>query len=124
MELIKQVVSTEREIEIPEPVRDAYRALPAEPALPGAPARDARSIRRPTSTTSTRAAARPAATSRTRPSPQAFYNKEEGVTRLATETGAGQWGSALAFAGAVFGLEVKVYMVRARATTRSRTGGS
>ena len=58
-----------------------------------------RSRRRPTSTTSTRAAARPAATSRTRRSPQAFYNKEEGVTRLATETGAGQWGSALAFAG-------------------------
>ena len=72
-----------------------------------------RSIRRPTSTTSTRAAARRAATSRTRRSPQAYYNKEEGVTRLATETGAGQWGSALAFAGALFGLEVKVYMVRA-----------
>jgi tryptophan synthase beta chain len=44
---------------------------------------------------------------------QAFYNKQEGVQRLATETGAGQWGSALAFAGAVFGLDVKVYMVRA-----------
>ncbi len=43
---------------------------------------------------------------------QAFYNKEEGVTRLSTETGAGQWGSALAFAGALFGLEVKVYMVK------------
>src|SRR5256885_11897561 len=50
-----------------------------------------------------------------RPNPavaQAFYNKQEGVERLATETGAGQWGSALAFAGAVFGLEVDVYMVR------------
>jgi tryptophan synthase beta chain len=45
--------------------------------------------------------------------PQAFFNKEEGVKRLATETGAGQWGSALSFAGAMFGLEVKVYMVRA-----------
>src|SRR4029079_1272574 len=45
--------------------------------------------------------------------PQAFYNKGEGVTRMATETGAGQWGSALAFAGAVFGLDVKVFMVRA-----------
>ena len=44
--------------------------------------------------------------------PQAFYNKEAGVKRLATETGAGQWGSALAFAGAFFGLEVKVYMVK------------
>src|SRR3954449_1917073 len=45
--------------------------------------------------------------------PQAFYNKEEGVTRLATETGAGQWGSALAFACELFGLECQVYMVRA-----------
>ena len=45
--------------------------------------------------------------------PQAFYNKEEGVRRLTTETGAGQWGSALAFASALFGLECKVYMVRA-----------
>src|SRR5207237_6103371 len=44
---------------------------------------------------------------------QAFYNKEAGVRRLTTETGAGQWGSALAFAGAVFGLDVRVYMVRA-----------
>ena len=45
--------------------------------------------------------------------PQAFYNKQAGMTRLATETGAGQWGSALAFACALFGLECKVYMVRA-----------
>jgi tryptophan synthase beta chain len=43
---------------------------------------------------------------------QAFYNKEEGVAKLSTETGAGQWGSSLAFAGALFGLEVKVYMVK------------
>ena len=51
---------------------------------------------------------------------QAYYNKQEGVTRLTTET-AGQWGSALAFAGGIFGLEVDVWMVRCR-TTRSRTG--
>ena len=44
---------------------------------------------------------------------QAFYNQAEGVPRLATETGAGQWGSALSFACALFGLECKVYMVRA-----------
>src|SRR5437879_3125654 len=44
---------------------------------------------------------------------QAFFNKTEGVKRLATETGAGQWGSALAFACALFDLECKVYMVRA-----------
>jgi tryptophan synthase beta chain len=45
--------------------------------------------------------------------PQAFYNKQEGITRLATETGAGQWGSSLAFATAQFGMECMVYMVRA-----------
>ena len=45
--------------------------------------------------------------------PQAFYNKQAGMARLSTETGAGQWGSALAFACALFGLECKVYMVRA-----------
>src|SRR5204862_388166 len=44
--------------------------------------------------------------------PQAYYNAQEGVKRLTTETGAGQWGSALAFAGALFGLEVTVYMVK------------
>jgi tryptophan synthase beta chain len=45
--------------------------------------------------------------------PQAFYNKAEGTTRLATETGAGQWGSALSFATALFGMDCMVYMVRA-----------
>lgn len=45
--------------------------------------------------------------------PQAYYNKAEGITRLATETGAGQWGSSLAFATTQFGIECKVYMVRA-----------
>ncbi len=45
--------------------------------------------------------------------PQAFYNHEEGVRRLTTETGAGQWGSALGFATCLFGMECKVYMVRA-----------
>src|SRR4051794_25247788 len=45
--------------------------------------------------------------------PQAWFNKQEGINRLTTETGAGQWGSALSFAGALLDLEVKVYMVRA-----------
>ena len=45
--------------------------------------------------------------------PQAFYNKQEGIARLTTETGAGQWGTALSFAGGQFDLELKVYMVRA-----------
>jgi tryptophan synthase beta chain len=43
---------------------------------------------------------------------QAYYNKQEGIKRITTETGAGQWGSALAFAGALFDIEIKVYMVR------------
>jgi tryptophan synthase beta chain len=43
---------------------------------------------------------------------QAYYNKKEGINRITTETGAGQWGSALAFAGALFDIEIKVYMVR------------
>src|SRR6476659_11134217 len=45
--------------------------------------------------------------------PQAFYNRAEGITRLATETGAGQWGTALSFACTQFELDCKVYMVRA-----------
>ncbi len=44
--------------------------------------------------------------------PQAYYNKQEGVKRLITETGAGQWGSSLALAGQMFGLDVRVYMVK------------
>ena len=113
MALISQEVSGRARDRDPGPGPRRVPAVPAEPAATAPTGSRRRSIRRPTSTTSTRAAARPAATSRTPRSPQAFYNKEEGVTRLATETGAGQWGSALAFAGAVFGLEVKVYMVRA-----------
>ena len=45
--------------------------------------------------------------------PHAFYNKEAGVKRLVTETGAGQWGTSLAFAGSLFRLEVEVFQVRA-----------
>jgi pyridoxal-phosphate dependent TrpB-like enzyme len=44
--------------------------------------------------------------------PQAYYNKQAGIKRISTETGAGQWGSAMAFAGQMFGLQVRVYMVR------------
>ncbi len=44
--------------------------------------------------------------------PQAYYNKQEGITKIATETGAGQWGSALSMAGALFGIDVEVFMVK------------
>ena len=67
---------------------------------------------RPTSTTSTRASARRAATSRTPPSPRPTTTRRPGIRRIATETGAGQWGSALALACHMFGLECTVYMVK------------
>ncbi len=111
MALIQQEVSTEREIEIPAPVRDVYRlwrptplyrARRLEQAL-GTPARIYYKYEgvSPTGSHKPNTAV-----------PQAFYNKAEGISRLATETGAGQWGSSLAFAGAVFGLSVEVFMVR------------
>ncbi|OLC56223.1 MAG: TrpB-like pyridoxal-phosphate dependent enzyme [Chloroflexi bacterium 13_1_40CM_4_68_4] len=111
IELIKQEVSRERWIAIPEPVRDIYRlwrptplirALGLEKAI-GTPAR----IYYKWEGVSPAGSHKPNTAVA-----QAYYNKEEGVRRLATETGAGQWGSALAMAARMFGLECKVYMVR------------
>ena len=111
MNLIEQEVSTERWIDIPEPVLDALwmwrpsplvRATGLEKAL-GTPARiyfKNESVSPPGSHKPNTSVA------------QAYYNKEFGITRMTTETGAGQWGSALAFACALFGIECKVYMVR------------
>jgi len=111
MELIKQEVSRERWIEIPEPIREVYRlwrptplhrALGLERAL-STPAR----IYYKWEGVSPAGSHKPNTAVA-----QAYYNKQEGVRRLATETGAGQWGSALAFACGLFDLECKVYMVR------------
>ena len=111
MSLIQQEVSTERYIEIPEPIRDVYRqwrvtplyrARRLEKAL-GTPAK----IYYKYEGTSPSGSHKPNTAVA-----QAFYNKEAGVKRISTETGAGQWGSSLAFAGALFGIEVKVYMVK------------
>lgn len=112
MSLILQEVSTDRWIEIPDPVREVlamwrptplYRALGLEQAL-GTPCKIFYKYE----------GVSPAGSHKPNSSvPQAYYNKIEGITRLATETGAGQWGSALSFACARFGLECKVYMVRA-----------
>jgi tryptophan synthase beta chain len=55
---------------------------------------------------------------------QAYYNKKEGVTRIATETGAGQLGSALSFSCAMFGIECKVYMVKAALQSENPTAAS
>ena len=112
MELIKQVVSQDREIEIPEPVRDAYRLYRPSPLFRAH--RLEKALGTPAHIYYKYEGGSPSGSHKPNTAlPQAFYNKEEGVKRLATETGAGQWGSALAFAGAYFGLDVKVYMVRA-----------
>lgn len=111
MALIEQEVSTERWINIPEEVLDIYalwrpsplyRAHRLEKAL-GTPAKIYYKYE----------GVSPAGSHKPNTSvPQAYYNKKAGIKRIATETGAGQWGSAMALAGSLFGLEVTVYMVR------------
>ena len=109
--LIQQEVSSERYIDIPEPVREIYklwrptplmRAIHLEKAL-GTPAHIYYKYE----------GASPAGSHKPNTAvAQAFYNKAEGIEALATETGAGQWGSALAMACAFFQMELEVYMVR------------
>src|SRR6187431_477829 len=112
MALIGQEVSSEREVEIPEPVRDAYRLYRPSPLYRAH--RLERALDTPAHIYYKYEGVSPAGSHKPNTAlAQAFYNKEQGVRRIATETGAGQWGSAMAFAGAYFGLEVKVYMVRA-----------
>jgi len=112
MELIRQVVSTEREIGIPDPILDAYALYRPSPLYRAH--RLEAALDTPAHIYYKYEGGSPSGSHKPNTAlAQAYYNKAEGVTRLATETGAGQWGSALAFAGAVFGLEVKVYMVRA-----------
>ncbi|MGA2493034.1 MAG: TrpB-like pyridoxal phosphate-dependent enzyme [Roseiarcus sp.] len=111
MALIGQEVSTEREIEIPDPVREIYRMWRPTPLY------RARGLEKALGTTARifykYEGVSPAGSHKPNTAvAQAFYNKQEGVKKLTTETGAGQWGSSLAFAGGLFGLEVKVYMVR------------
>jgi tryptophan synthase beta chain len=112
MELIKQVVSQDREIEIPDPVREAYKLYRPSPLHRAR--RLEKILDTPAHIYYKYEGGSPSGSHKPNTAlAQAYYNKAEGVTRLATETGAGQWGSALAFAGAVFDLEIKVYMVRA-----------
>jgi len=111
MALILQEVSTERYIEIPEPVRRVYaqwrpsplfRARRLEQAL-DTPARIYYKYEGVSPVGSHKPNTAVA---------QVFYNREEGVRKIATETGAGQWGSSLAMAGAFFGVDVEVFMVK------------
>jgi tryptophan synthase beta chain len=112
MALIMQEVSTEREIEIPDPVRELYKQYRPSPLVRAL--RLEKALDTPAHIYYKYEGGSPAGSHKPNTAiPQAFYNKEEGIKRIATETGAGQWGSALAHAGAMFGLEIKVYMVRA-----------
>ena len=111
MALIVQEVSTEREIEIPEPVRDVYRQWRPSPLFRAR--RLEAALKTPAKIYYKYEGVSPAGSHKPNTAvPQAFYNKEAGVTKIATETGAGQWGSSLAFAGALFGIDIQVFMVR------------
>jgi tryptophan synthase beta chain len=109
--LILQEVSVEREIGIPDPVRDVYRQWRPTPLYRAR--RLERALRTPAKIYYKYEGVSPTGSHKPNTAvPQAFYNKDAGVARLVTETGAGQWGSSLALAGAFFGLGVEVYMVR------------
>ncbi len=111
MAVIEQEVSTERWIDIPEPVRDIYRLWRPSPLVRAR--RLERALDTPAKIYFKYEGVSPAGSHKPNTSvPQAFYNKQEGVKRLTTETGAGQWGCSLAFAGSLFGLEVEVFMVK------------
>jgi len=111
MALIMQEVSTERWIDIPDEVRDVYklwRPTPLHRAL-----RLEKHLQTPAKIYYKYEGVSPVGSHKPNTAvAQAYYNKQEGVRRLATETGAGQWGSALAMASRLFGLECTVYMVK------------
>ncbi len=109
--IIAQEVSQERWIEIPDRVRELYRIWRPTPLYRAE--RLERALDTPARIYFKYEGGSPAGSHKPNTAiPQAYYNAAEGVKRLTTETGAGQWGSALALAGSLFGLEVTVYMVR------------
>ena len=111
MELILQEVSTERHIDIPEPIRDIYRLWRPSPLIRAR--RLEQALGTPAKIYYKNEGVSPAGSHKPNTAvPQAWYNKEAGIKRLSTETGAGQWGSSLAFAGALFGIDVTVFQVR------------
>ncbi len=110
--LAEQELAQDRYIQIPEPIRDVFASWRATPLL------RARRLERALGTRSRiylkYEGASPVGSHKPNSAvAQAYYNAQEGVTKLTTETGAGQWGSALAFAGAMFGVDVEVWQVRA-----------
>ncbi len=111
MKLIMQEVSTDKLIEIPDEVRDIYRQWRPSPLYRAR--RLEKALDTPAKIYYKYEGVSPSGSHKPNTAvAQAYYNKEEGVKKLTTETGAGQWGSSLAFAGSIFGLEVDVYMVK------------
>src|SRR5213083_3659209 len=111
MELIKQEVSQERWIEIPDAIRDVYRLWRPTPLYRAR--RLEKALDTPARIYYKYEGVSPAGSHKPNTATaQAYYNKKEKVARLTTETGAGQWGSALAIACNFFGLQCKVYMVK------------
>ncbi|MDG1162208.1 MAG: TrpB-like pyridoxal phosphate-dependent enzyme [Burkholderiales bacterium] len=111
MEIIMQEVSTEREIEIPDPVRSIYKQWRPAPLY------RARNLEKlldtPAKIYYKYEGVSPSGSHKPNTAvPQAFYNAQEGVKKITTETGAGQWGSSLAYAGALFDIDVQVFMVK------------
>ena len=111
MAAIMQEVSAERQIDIPEPVRDIYRQWRPSPLYRAY--RLEAALDTPARIYYKYEGVSPAGSHKPNTAvAQAFYCREEGVKRISTETGAGQWGSSLALAGSFFGLEIEVFMVR------------
>jgi tryptophan synthase beta chain len=109
--LVMQEFTPERWVEIPEPVREVYALWRPTPLLRAV--RFERALQTPAHIYYKYEGVSPAGSHKPNTAvAQAFYNKQAGIERLATETGAGQWGSALAFACRIFGLECTVYMVK------------
>ena len=109
--VIEQEMSTEREIEIPEPVREVWRQWRPSPLYRAR--RLEQALKTPAKIFYKYEGVSPAGSHKANSAiAQAFYNKVEGVKRITTETGAGQWGSSLSLAGSMFGIEILVYMVK------------
>jgi tryptophan synthase beta chain len=111
MELIKQEVSTDRYIDIPEEIQDIYRTW--RPSGLHRAYQLEKALDTPAKIFYKYEGTSPAGSHKGNTAvAQAYYNKKEGIKRIATETGAGQWGSALSYSCAMFGIECKVYMVK------------
>ncbi|MCC6503572.1 MAG: TrpB-like pyridoxal phosphate-dependent enzyme [Deltaproteobacteria bacterium] len=111
MSLIEQEISSQRWIDIPEEVRDIYALWRPSPLYRAH--RLEAALKTPARIYYKYEGVSPAGSHKPNTSvPQAYYNSKAGIKRIATETGAGQWGSALALAGCFFGIEINVYMVK------------